>query len=120
MKRLGFKWGRGKRSNIQAKSAKNIQKWKQLYCNSYIQNKLSKHPLQNVWLDETYVNKNHTTEYTWYVSEMGGRTGTPSSRGARWIVVNAGTKNGWIEGAERYSKEIAKKKISWKYECRTL
>jgi transposase len=100
LRHLGFKWGRGKRSNIQAKASTAIQKWRYLYCSAYIKNKLSPSPLQNVWLDETYLNKNHTTEYTWYGIETGGRTGAPSGKGARWIIVNAGASNGWISGAE--------------------
>ena len=53
-----------------------------------------------VYLDETYVNKNHSCRFTWYLDEDGPLVNKPSGVGPRLILVHAMTKDGWIDGAE--------------------
>ncbi|ETR67987.1 MAG: hypothetical protein OMM_04837 [Candidatus Magnetoglobus multicellularis str. Araruama] len=53
-----------------------------------------------VYLDETYVNKNHSNHFTWYFDEDGANVNKPSGKGQRLIIVNAITSEGWVDGAK--------------------
>jgi transposase len=53
-----------------------------------------------IYLDETYVNKNHSNQLTWYREEDGPWVNKPSGVGPRLIVVNAIGRNGWIKKAD--------------------
>ena len=51
-------------------------------------------------MDETYINKNHSSAFTWYLDEDGPWVNKPSGVGPRLIVVHAICRNGLIDGAE--------------------
>lgn len=53
-----------------------------------------------VYLDETYINKNHSCRFTWYLNEDGPLVNKPSGVGPRLILVHAITEDGWIDGAQ--------------------
>jgi transposase len=53
-----------------------------------------------VYLDETYINKNHSQRLTWYQEEDGPWVNKPSGVGPRLIIVNAIMITGWVKGAE--------------------
>lgn len=53
-----------------------------------------------VYLDETYINKNHSQRLTWYQEEDGPWVNKPSGVGPRLIIVNAIAHTGWIAGAQ--------------------
>jgi hypothetical protein len=53
-----------------------------------------------VYLDESYVNVNHSTPRTWYFAEEGPWVQKPSGKGPRLILVHAITVDGWVEGAK--------------------
>lgn len=53
-----------------------------------------------VFLDETYINKNHSNSSTWYQEEDGPWVNKPSGVGPRLIIVHAITKDGLVDGAE--------------------
>lgn len=53
-----------------------------------------------VYLDETYINKNHSSRFTWYLNEDGPWVNKPSGVGPRLIVVHAIIQDGWVDGAE--------------------
>jgi len=53
-----------------------------------------------VYLDETYINKNHSNQFTWYLEEDGPWVNKPSGKGPRLIIVHAITKDGWVDGAQ--------------------
>jgi len=53
-----------------------------------------------IYLDETFINKNHSARYTWYKEEDGPWVNKPSGVGPRLIVVHAMTGNGWVNGAQ--------------------
>jgi len=53
-----------------------------------------------VYLDESYVNVNHSSERTWYFAEEGPWVQKPSGKGPRLILVHAMTAGGWVEGAK--------------------
>ena len=53
-----------------------------------------------VYLDESYVNKNHSNDFIWYSDIDGPWVQKPSGKGERLIIVNAITKDGWVPNAE--------------------
>ncbi len=53
-----------------------------------------------VYLDETFINKNHSSQFTWYLEEDGPWVNKPSGKGPRLIIVHAITRDGWVPGAK--------------------
>jgi transposase len=53
-----------------------------------------------VYLDETYINKNHSNQFTWYLDEDGPWVNKPSGKGPRLIIVHAITMEGWVNDAQ--------------------
>ncbi len=53
-----------------------------------------------VYLDETFINKNHSNQFTWYFDEDGPEVNKPAGKGERLIVVNAVTIDGWVNNAK--------------------
>jgi transposase len=53
-----------------------------------------------VYLDETFINKNHSQRRTWYADEDGPWVNKPSGVGPRLIVVHAISHTGWVGGAQ--------------------
>jgi hypothetical protein len=53
-----------------------------------------------VYLDESYVNVNHSTPRTWYFAAEGPWVHKPSGKGPRLIIVHAMTTAGWVAGAQ--------------------
>jgi transposase len=53
-----------------------------------------------VYLDETYINRNHSSRFTWYLEQDGPWVNKPSGVGQRLILVHAITKDGWVDGAQ--------------------
>lgn len=49
-----------------------------------------------VYLDELYINKNHSNDNTWYLEEDGVVLGKPTGKGERLVIVNAITSDGWV------------------------
>jgi transposase len=53
-----------------------------------------------VYLDETFLNVNHSKDNTWYFEAEGPWVNKPSGKGPRLIIVHAITEAGWIPGAQ--------------------
>ena len=56
------------------------------------------HP--EVYVDESYVNKNHSNDFVWYSSEDGPWIHKPTGKGERLIIMHAMTKDGWVPEAK--------------------
>ena len=50
-----------------------------------------------VYLDETFINKNHSQQTTWYAEDDGPWVNKPSGVGPRLIIGHAITRDGWID-----------------------
>lgn len=61
-----------------------------------------------VYLDESYVNKNHSNDYIWYSEEDGPWVQKPTGKGERLIIINAITKEGWVPNAKLVFKSTKK------------
>jgi len=46
------------------------------------------------------LHEDHTTSRSWFHKDDGRETGTPHGRGKRLIIINAGSADGWVPGAE--------------------
>ena len=105
LSRWGFTYGTGKR-----RSALKERDYVILARRRYLRHKLlNRKPdgtfiRPEVYLDETFVNKNHSNQFTWYYSEDGPEVNKPSGKGERLIIVNAVTIDGWVHNAQLVSK----------------
>jgi len=61
-----------------------------------------------VYLDESYVNKNHSNDYVWYSTDDGPWIQKPTGKGERLIIINAITKAGWVPNAKTVFKSKKK------------
>lgn len=101
LNRWGFTHGEGRRRNSLKEHNRVI-----LARRDYLRAKLANRNFDGtlkrpeVYLDETYVNKNHSCGFTWYFDEDGPSVNKPSGVGPRLILVHAITKDGWVDGAQ--------------------
>lgn len=101
LNRWGFTYGQGLRRNSLKEKDYVIRarrEYLRLKRGNRGRNGLPKRP--EIYLDETYVNKNHSAKFTWYPEEDGPWVNKPSGVGPRFIVVHAINQEGWISGAE--------------------
>ena len=54
---------------------------------------------QVIYLDETFLHQNQTVSRCWTIDGKGGFQ-VPSGKGKRWIILHAGSKDGFVPGAE--------------------
>ena len=101
LQRWGYTYGTGKR-----RSALKEREYVVLARRHYLrQKRANRNPdgsLQRpeVYLDETFVNKNHSGQFPWYLAEDGPWVNKPAGKGPRLIIVHAMTGAGWVPGAE--------------------
>ena len=61
-----------------------------------------------VYLDESYVSKNHSNDLVWYSSDDGPWIQKPTGKGERLIILNSITQDGWVPGAKVVFKSTRK------------
>src|SRR4029077_20565222 len=61
-----------------------------------------------LYLDESYVNKNHSNDFIWYWEEDGPWVPKPTGKGERLIIMHAMTKTGLIPTAKLVFKSTRK------------
>lgn len=100
LSRGGFTYGTGKR-----RSALKERDYVILARRRYLRRKrLNRNPdgtlvRAEVYLDETFVNKNHSNQFTWYLDGDGPEVNKPPGKGERLIIVGAIAADGWVDGA---------------------
>lgn len=98
--RWGFTFGKGTRSQ-HLKEKDHVIAARRRYLRRKRQNRQgSGSLLPEVYLDESYVNKNHSNDFTWYSGEDGPWLQKPTGKGERLIIVNAITSKGWVSDAK--------------------
>lgn len=99
--RWGFEFGPGKRSQ-HLKEKDEMVVARQRYLRRMRANRGREGiPIKpEIYLDESYVNKNHSNDFTWYSGEDGPWLQKPTGKGERLIIVNAISREGWVEGAQ--------------------
>ncbi len=101
LNRWGFSYGEGRRRDS-LKEQNHVIIARREYLRLKLANRYSDGKLKRpeVYLDETYINKNHSCRFTWYLKEDGAWVNKPSGVGPRLIIVHAITANGWVDGAQ--------------------
>ena len=108
--RWGFEFGKGTRTQ-HLKEKDYIVVARQHYLRTMRQNRISSGSRlirPEVYLDESYVNKNHSNDFIWYSSEDGPWIQKPTGKGERLIIMNAITKDGWVPEAKVVFKSTRK------------
>ena len=109
LQRWGFEFGTGVRSAHLKESERII-----ILRRQYLRQKLANRdengkPIRpEVYLDESYINKNHSNDNTWYFEEDGIVIGKPTGKGDRLIILNAITKDGWVPNSKLVFKASKK------------
>lgn len=111
LNRWGFEFGKGVRSQ-HLKEKDHVVAARQRYLREMRENRTPKDSTATirpeVYLDESYVNKNHSNDFIWYYGEDGPWAQKPTGKGERLIVINAITKSGWIPGSKLVFKSTRK------------
>ena len=109
--RWGFEFGKGTRSQ-HLKEKDHVVAARQRYLRKIRGNRLPGNSIETirpeVYLDESYVNKNHSNDYVWYFGEDGPWVQKPTGKGERLIIMNAITIDGWVPEAKMVFKSTKK------------
>ena len=99
--RWGFDFGKGKRSQ-HIKEKDEIVAFRRRYLRRmrYNRDKYGNSIQNEIYLDESYVNKNHSNDFIWYSDEDGPWVQKPTGKGERLIIINAISSAGWVPGAK--------------------
>jgi len=109
LQRWGFEFGKGTRS-AQLKESERIIMMRRQYLRLKRSNRDATGRIERpeVYLDESYINKNHSNDNTWYYEEDGVVLGKPTGKGERLVIVNAITSDGWVPGSRLVFKASKK------------
>ena len=108
--RWGFEFGKGTRTQPLKEKDHGIVA-RQRYLRRMRRNRSRSSPSvarPEVYLDESYINKNHSNDFVWYSSEEGSWIQRPTGKGERLIILNAMTAHGWVDGARVVFKSTRK------------
>jgi transposase len=107
--RWGFEFGRGKRTQG-LKEKEYVIALRRRYLRKMRANRSVNGSIfrPEVYLDESYINKNHSKDFTWFWKEDGPWIQKPTGKGERLIIINAITKDGWVPGAKLVFKSTQK------------
>ena len=106
--RWGFTFGKGTRSQ-HLKEKDHVVAARHRYLRDKRANRKGDDVIRpEVYLDESYVNKNHSNDFIWYWDEDGPWVQKPTGKGERLIIIHAMTKNGWIPDAKLIFKSTRK------------
>ena len=103
MGRIGFKYNT-KRQNYYDRlreDEKNIA-LRIKYLANYIEYELAGRPM--VFMDESWINKNCRPSKCWHDGTGDTVEKVPPGKGPRWILIGAGTKDGWVPNSFRMWK----------------
>ena len=100
LSRWGFTYGTGKRRSA-LKERDYVILARRRYLRQKRLNRKSDGSVvrPEVFLDETFINRNHSSQFTWYFDEDGSDVNKPAGKGERLIVLNAITCKGWVNNA---------------------
>ena len=106
--RWGFTFGKGIRSQ-HLKEKDHVIAARQRYIRRKRENRKGTGTIRpEVYFDESYVNKNHSNDFTWYFEEDAPLVQKPTGQGERLIIINAITKDGWVPNAKLIYKSTKK------------
>ena len=98
--RWGFTFGKGTRTQ-RLKEKDHVVALRYRYLRRKRANRKGEDVIRpEVYLDESYVNKNHSNDFVWYFDDDGPWIQKPTGKSERLIIINAITKDGWVPGAK--------------------
>jgi transposase len=99
--RWGFEFGKGKRTQ-HLKEKDDVIALRRKYLRSIRANRKNNGRAirPEIYLDESYINKNHSNDFTWYSGEDDSWIQKPTGKGERLIIINAISLEGWVDGAK--------------------
>ncbi len=111
LNRWGFEFGQGVRTQ-HLKEKDRVIAARQRYLREMRSNRVPGKGTDTirpeVYIDESYVNKNHSNDFIWYYGEDGPWVQKPTGKGERLIIINAITKSGWVPGSKLVFKSTRK------------
>jgi transposase len=109
LNRWGFEFGKGVRS-AQLKESERVIIQRRCYLRDKIANRNADGTTirPEIYLDESYINKNHSRDDTWFFSENSPIIAKPTGKGDRLIIVNAINSGGWVRNAKLVFKASKK------------
>ena len=111
LNRWGFEFGKGTRSQ-HLKEKDHVIAARQRYLRKKRGNRSPEGGISTirpeVYLDESYVNKNYSNDFIWYYGEDGPWVQKPTGKGERLIIMNAITQLGWVSGSKLVFKSTRK------------
>lgn len=111
LNRWGFEFGKGTRSQ-HLKEKDHVVASRHRYLRTKRSNRAKSNDVTTlrpeVYLDESYVNKNHSNDFIWYYGEDGPWVQKPTGKGERLIILNAVTHSGWVPGSKLVFKSTKK------------
>lgn len=111
LNRWGFEFGQGVRTQ-HLKEKDHVIAARQRYLRKMRSNRVPGKGTDTirpeVYIDESYVNKNHSNDFIWYYGEDGPWVQKPTGKGERLIIINAITKSGWVPGSKLVFKSTRK------------
>ena len=111
LNRWGFEFGKGTRSQ-HLKEKDHVVVARRKYLRKKRANWAESSGIETirpeVYLDESYVNKNHSNDFIWYFGEDGPWVQKPTGNGERLIILNAITQSGWVPDAKLIFKSTRK------------
>lgn len=107
--RWGFEFGKGTRS-AHLKESQRIIIQRRQYLRIKIANRREDGSTirPEIYLDESYINKNHSRDDSWFVGGDDFKVSKPTGKGERLIIVNAIDCNGWVPNAKYVFKSKKK------------
>ena len=109
LSRWGFEFGVGIRS-AQLKESTRIIIRRRQYLRAKLANRRADGTVirPEIYLDESYINKNHSKDSSWFLEEDNSILSKPTGKGERLVIVNAISKDGWIPNAKLVFKASKK------------
>lgn len=93
---LGFKYNRANDGRKFLLERRDIVVARAQFLRKMLTLKEEEIPNNRIYLDETWVNQNHTKQYIWQLSDKSGGLKVPTGKGGRLIVCHAGGAKGFI------------------------
>jgi transposase len=112
LKSIGFKWLKSQTNRKILMEKPEVVMWRAQYLREIRQFRRENRRI--IYLDETYVNKNHTAPHCWQSDLETGATKSVG-KGPRLVIVHAGSEQGFVPNALRIWQSDKKSKKSDDY-----
>lgn len=99
VREMGFRYRKVESGRRVLMERQDIVDHRNKYLREIERNRRSDRPKPEVYLDETWVNQRDSVDKCWTVKDGSVGPKTKSGKGARFIILHAGSTKGFIEGA---------------------